>query len=317
VNDANAVADTLHNTGYLVTHLIGGRVTRGYILSYFDNQLKHIDPEDLLIIYFSGRSVIDPNDKGNSFLITDDVDISRVSTTSVSLKDLILNYLLKIKNVVIILDSVHSGYTPADNDERTCVVLAAAGSGKSPQEIILNDSRHGQFTYWLLEHWRNHPGAVDINSLYSSVAQAAETADMPMPVLSGVQSGRIVLRPALSPAEVQKKQSPPPASASTKSLVIDDTKVVRAMKQSLVEVLVLAFPDRTYLDKLADFYLGMPLAGIPIPANDIESLVLGVVNWCLIMGGDTLSALLAGALKERPKRNDLRQMVEILTVQDT
>jgi hypothetical protein len=94
------------------------------------------------------------------------------------------------------------------------------------------------------------------------------------------------------------------ASSTTNAGPASDPTV----KRDLVDLLTQAFPSRSDLSQLTDFYLNTSLNAIPSEANDIRSLAQGVVNWTQVQGGDTLARLLDGAIKERPARNDLKAM---------
>jgi hypothetical protein len=84
------------------------------------------------------------------------------------------------------------------------------------------------------------------------------------------------------------------------------------VKRDLVDLLTQAFPSRSDLAQLTDFYLNISLNAIPSDANDIRSLAQAVVNWTQAQGGDALARLLDGAIKERPARNDLKAMKDRL-----
>lgn len=92
-------------------------------------------------------------------------------------------------------------------------------------------------------------------------------------------------------------------TAATPSAPFDAT-----LKRDLVDLLTQAFPSRSDLAQLTDFYLNVSLNAIPTDANDIRALAQGVVNWTQAQGGDALTRLIDGAIKERPARNDLKAM---------
>lgn len=319
-NDAIAVSDILSASGYTSTLLLGAEATHHNITNAINRASTGAGIEGLLIIYFAGASTRDLKKDLASGFIPQDIDVDTLSN-AIPLGNLIRSLLDTVKRVVVIVDTCNFGHINVPGEfliGETCVVLAATELGQRANEYMLGGKIRGVFTYWLVDHWKNYPGAVDINSLFSSVTQALEKSEMSTPVLSGVQTGRIILRPALSLAEVQEKQPPPPpATATTKPLVIADAKVTGEVKRSLVTVMAAAFPTRAYLDELCDFNLGKTLDTIPTEGNDIPDLIRSVVNWCLIQGGNTLGALLAGALKARPKRDDLRHVVESLVDPDT
>jgi hypothetical protein len=80
------------------------------------------------------------------------------------------------------------------------------------------------------------------------------------------------------------------------------------LRQDLVTLLAQAFTNRGDLAQLTDFYLSKSLDEIPTQGGTTTALLNGIVGWCLEQGGDTLSRLIDGAIKERPARNDLKAM---------
>ncbi len=97
-------------------------------------------------------------------------------------------------------------------------------------------------------------------------------------------------------------------TSSTNSATATPPPTDPTVKRDLVDLLTQAFPSRSDLAQLTDFYLNISLNLIPTEANDTRSLAQGIVNWTQVQGGDALARLIDGAIKERPARNDLKAM---------
>jgi hypothetical protein len=309
-NDATDVAAALHESGYEVTALLGSVATGQVIRAALAQAATTAGPGGLLLFYFAGHAAHTPDaDRTIPFLIPHDFKAARFAATALPLPELAQTGLGEVGFGLLLLDTSFSGYAPTYDAGATHagrMVLGACDVHEFAREILIHDQRRGPFTYAVTDHWRNYPGAVDVNSLYSSVAQALEIMEMPAPVLSGVQKGRTLLRPARPGAPAPATPATPPAAPD---LVIAEATVKGLVKRDLVTLLTDVFPTPAELGKLTDYYLGQPLSAIPTEANDTGSLVFGIVNWCLIQGGNTLGTFLTGALHERPKRADLRALV--------
>lgn len=81
-----------------------------------------------------------------------------------------------------------------------------------------------------------------------------------------------------------------------------------SLRQDLVTLLAQAFPNRSDLAQLTDFYLNKSLDEIPTQGGTTSALINGIVGWCQAQGGDTLARLIDGAIQQRPARNDLKAM---------
>ena len=238
-NDANLVADALKASGYEVSLLAGADVTHRKIISAFKRANRAAGTNGLVLVYFTGLAYMDAKERCPR-LVPHDAEIQSLDATAISSEDITQLYLKDVGNTIILLDCCHSGYLPVDDTfqaGRTCVVMAASTLSETSREVEINGKVHGPFTYWLVDHWQNYPAAVDINSLYTSVTQALETSEMSTPVLSGVQTGRLVLRPALTKEELAVKEAetlPTKPTTVVGPIVIVDDKVIGIVRRDLV-----------------------------------------------------------------------------------
>jgi hypothetical protein len=213
--DAEDLAQELESAGYAVVLLTGAAATRRAIIDAITRQRQAVAPDGLLLIHFSGHGDVDAD--GNAYLLPADADPRHLLATAIPLDDLAQRYLGRLEAAVTLLDCCHSGYAVgmrggegAARDERGeartflnqaratfqqvrgRIVLAACGGDQLARELA--DLRHGAFTYYMLEHLRTNPDAVDVELLYRDIDQGLAGRGLPPPVRGGATLGRIILR---------------------------------------------------------------------------------------------------------------------------
>src|SRR5690242_16380599 len=131
-NDARAVAGVLASAGYSTTLLVGADATYQQINEAINQSNAAAGTNGLVIIYFSGaiahKEFAFPVDDQSPRLIPYDVDMASLPTHTISLEDLTHHYLKDVGNVMMLLDSGHSGYLPIDSTfpaGRTLVIMGS------------------------------------------------------------------------------------------------------------------------------------------------------------------------------------------------
>ncbi|MDQ5852672.1 MAG: caspase family protein [Chloroflexota bacterium] len=208
-DDANDMAAVLADAGYKVKLLLGSTATRDGIVSTLRASQHEAGGDGTLVFTFSGHG--SQLSDSASALVPADWSKGKY----IKLHDIPNLYLSGVGVAVALFDCCHSGMglnlafeepgrvflTQAQNafaaygrNPRGCIVLAACpGDQVAYQSYAL---KHGFFTYYVLEHWkekvRQHD-EVDVDGLFVSVADGLMKDKRFPPVRGGIQQGRIIL----------------------------------------------------------------------------------------------------------------------------
>jgi tetratricopeptide (TPR) repeat protein len=211
--DARDMAAVLTAAGYDIVSLLGVDATREAIIEAILKQRQTAGPDGLLVIYFAGHG--HANDDEIAYLIPVDIKAESIEATGITLTSLVSDYLNKTRTSVALFDCCHSGHAMgvrgADNPEtrgRAFLVRATRAFDMSGRAVLaacpgarnayeLPDLRHGAFTYYLLDCWRNTAGEVDLDAVYQSIRQGLHERNLPQPARGGSYEGSVVLREAL------------------------------------------------------------------------------------------------------------------------
>jgi WD40 repeat protein/uncharacterized caspase-like protein len=147
------------------------------------NFLKNAIDIDLVLVYFAGHGLPEPDRPDNMYLLTYDADPTKLGTTAFpmwQIRDVLERY-IKAKRIVVFSDACHSGgitvnyatrglSKPEENPFNTyflelsksregTIIFAASAAGEVSQE--LPEFGHGVFTYYILEGMK---GEADLNN---------------------------------------------------------------------------------------------------------------------------------------------------------
>lgn len=108
VNDAQAVADILHDYDFKVNTFFDQKATRERILDTLNVLQKLLEPEDKLLLYYAGHGYIDPDGQTAYWL---PADARQESTTQWIIADTITASIKRIPahQILVVADSVYSG----------------------------------------------------------------------------------------------------------------------------------------------------------------------------------------------------------------
>lgn len=186
--------------------------------------LSHADVDDLVVFYFVGDAVVDPNDQGvtegksNLYLMTYDTDQADLMQTAISvaeLQDLFREH-IKARTVITLVEACHkpAGAFAATTGNNNLVhqYLARYAAGDDRSVITASDvsevadesetwgDGHGVFTYALLDGLNggadlNHDGKVTIAELFSYVRDHVykETVGRQHPIVRLGKTSNVVL----------------------------------------------------------------------------------------------------------------------------
>jgi hypothetical protein len=225
--DADAMEALLRAAGYAVETLRGAAATRPAILNLLRRQAQAAGPDGLLLVYFAGHGLVDPDDAGTAYLLPVDADPHDPADRGIPLDDLAQRRLGRTRRALTLLDCCHSGYAVglrggAVEAGREFGRVAETSFGQVSGRIVLTACAgdeparelahlgHGAFTYYILDWWRSSPKS-DEWSLASYVAEGLQRERLPAPVRGGVQQGPLLLRDAPPGAPPDAASGPAPA----------------------------------------------------------------------------------------------------------
>ena len=189
--------------------LLNNQATRANIIGKFTRLMKRTMPEDLVIVYLATHGLPDPEINELNF-VAYDTNLNNLLATGVSQSDIAraLTY-GRVKKVLIILDSCHSGQLEASiflakrgilvtsmnsflsqlTEARDGVaILSASSAAELSEEGEQYGGGHGAFTYFLLEALRGRAdtdgNGIDnlreaYDHIYRNVAETTEGRQHP------------------------------------------------------------------------------------------------------------------------------------------
>jgi len=218
--DAERFADFLKSPaggsfqGDHVKLLTNEAATKEAITSALFDFLKHTVREDLVVIYFSGHGLPDPDKPSNTYLMARDSDPAKIASTGFPMWDLAtaLTRTISAERVVVLADACHSaaategvkGVRVAGRFSSYFDELAKSGPGRvmftscRDDEVSREnekwDGGHGVFTWALLKGLEgqadaDRDGVVRLGELldYVDITVRRETANEQNPVKSGTR----------------------------------------------------------------------------------------------------------------------------------
>ncbi|HET7079207.1 MAG TPA: tetratricopeptide repeat protein [Chloroflexia bacterium] len=231
--DAQAMADLLKEQGFAVSLLLGRTATRAGILTALRTQSRLAGADDgLLVFYFAGHGGPDPAAPNRAYLIPADADPADLPTTALELEHL-ATYLPAAGRTLTLLDCCYSApilgnplpaapaagpdSAPQDQARPAAAIAQEFGAraqatlGMQPGHLVIaacaaNEQTrelprfgHGVFTYYVLAHWRDHPGEVSYGSLVHYLDTMLEKAGLPRVAHGDAGHDRLVLRAGAAP----------------------------------------------------------------------------------------------------------------------
>jgi hypothetical protein len=156
-----------------IRKLINKEATKVNIEEAMKDFMKNAIDEDVVVIYFAGHGIPDPDRPDIPYLLSYDSDLSRPGATAVRMQEVqdAVRYYIKAKKVVVFADACHSagvGGNIAMRGQATSelvnkfleeiakagnsvLTLSASESSEFSQESPQWGGGHGVFTYYLLE----------------------------------------------------------------------------------------------------------------------------------------------------------------------
>ena len=156
-----------------IRKLINKEATKVNIEEAIKDFMKNAIDEDVVVIYFAGHGIPDPDRPDVPYLLSYDSDLSRPGATAVRMQEVqdAIRYYIKAKKVVVFADACHSagvggniamrGQATSELVNKFLEEIARAGnsvltfsaseSSEFSQESPQWGGGHGVFTYYLLE----------------------------------------------------------------------------------------------------------------------------------------------------------------------
>lgn len=165
-----------------IRFLVDERATLKNIRTALFTFLTRPKAEDLVVIYYAGHGLPDPNDPRQLYLLAHDSEFQNMGGTALLMSDFqdVFGRILKSKRVITFADACHSegisgGIPGAGNDLNNLInqylarisglgrraVITASDIGELSYESARWGSGHGVFTYYLLKGLK---GEADLNS---------------------------------------------------------------------------------------------------------------------------------------------------------
>lgn len=231
--DAQAMADLLKAQGFAVTLLLGRAATRAGILTALRTQSRLAGADDsLLVFYFAGHGGPDLSDPNCAYLIPADADPADLPTTALELEHL-ATYLPAAGRTLTLLDCCYSAailgspppaarsaepHSAPEDQVRSAAAIAQEFDARAQATLAMQPGHlviaacaaneqarelprfgHGVFTYYVLAHWRDHPGEVSYGSLVQYVDTMLEKAGLPGAAHGDATHDRFMLRAGSAP----------------------------------------------------------------------------------------------------------------------
>jgi hypothetical protein len=215
--DAEAVADFLGRSGFLVTRLTGERATVAGVRDAFAwlKGTTSADPHEksCFVFHFSGHGQMDPAADDVAYLMLHDSDPRDPGATGLEMTHLVYHFLpqVRVPHTLVLLDACHAGFGAGVKDARPSgelsnvaqqlfsglrgrmVLAACAGEAQAREEAALG---HGIFTHYVLKHWRDleeehPPGRITFGSLVDYVGHVMPQHHprVSLPVYNGIGVG--------------------------------------------------------------------------------------------------------------------------------